>query len=217
MSYTGHVYPGGPVAALELHHVVLTKMSVGPLDNNVYVFRDRQTGQQLLIDAAAEPERILGEVDLAALVGVITTHAHPDHFAALGSVIDATEVDTMASSADAVKIHPRPTRIVAHGEYINFGASRVEVIELRGHTEAGVALLYSEGEEPPIVITGDSLFPGGVGKTSGGKDFDQLIDDVEARLFRRLPDETRVLPGHGDDTTLGAERPQLASWRRRRW
>jgi glyoxylase-like metal-dependent hydrolase (beta-lactamase superfamily II) len=93
-------------------------------------------------------------------VGVVTTHAHPDHFAALGSVVAITEVDTMASAADAGKIDPHPTRIVANGECIKFGASRVEVIELRGHTEAGIALVYGEGEEPPIVITGDSLFLG---------------------------------------------------------
>ena len=217
MSYTGHVYPGGPAAALELDHAVVTKMSVGPLDNNVYILRDRQTGQELLIDAAAEPERILSELELDSLVGVVTTHAHPDHFGALESIVAATDVDTMASSADAAKIHPRPTRTVADGEHIDFGASSVEVIELRGHTDAGVALLYSDGEASPIVITGDSLFPGGVGKTSGRKDFDQLLNDVETRLFDRLPDETRVLPGHGDDTTLGDERSQLASWRQRRW
>ena len=218
MSDTGHVFPGGPVAVLELQRISVSKMSVGPLDNNVYLLQDHASGEQLLVDAAAEPERILAELKLGALVGIVTTHAHPDHFGALGAVKTATGVESMASTADAPSIDPRPERLLKHGEHIRFGSSRVEVIELRGHTDSGVALLYEGASgEPPLVFTGDSLFPGGIGKTSGGDDFDQLIDDVDNRLFRRLPDATLIFPGHGDNTTLGSERPHLPEWRERRW
>ncbi len=218
MSYTGHVFPGGPIAVLEMDHILVLKLAVGALDNNVYLLQDRDTGQQVLVDAAAEPDRILSEMKPDSLVGLVTTHAHPDHFGALAAVATATGVETMASAADAPSIEPQPHRIVRHGERLDFGSSCVEVIELRGHTAAGLALLYqADSDEPPLICTGDSLFPGGVGKTSGGADFDQLIDDVEQRLFQRLPDETRVLPGHGDDTRLGTERPKLGAWRKRRW
>jgi glyoxylase-like metal-dependent hydrolase (beta-lactamase superfamily II) len=217
MTYHGHVEPGGDAQVRELAAIMITKVSVGPMDNNTYLLRDRATGGQLLIDAAAEPRRILELVGADGLDAIVTTHAHADHFGALADVGAATAAPLLASAQDAAGIEPPPTRLIGHGDTVRFGGSSVSVIALRGHTPGAVALLYDDPTGPPHLFTGDCLFPGGVGKTWSGDDFLQLIDDVEQRLFDVLPDETWVYPGHGDDTTLGRERPQLAQWRRRGW
>ena len=98
------------------------------------------------------------------------------------------------------------------------GNCSLEVIRLTGHTPGSIALLYDDPSGHPHLFTGDSLFPGGVGNTFGDSDaFRQLIDDVATKLFDRLPDDTWFYPGHGDDSTIGAERPHLAEWRERGW
>ena len=105
-----------------------------------------------------------------------------------------------------------------HGDVITVGDVTLEIIALRGHTPGSIAVLYRDPEGSPHLFTGDSLFPGGVGNTFGDESaFEQLITDVEERIFQRLPDETWFYPGHGNDSTLGAERPHLAEWRERGW
>ncbi|WP_116948538.1 MBL fold metallo-hydrolase [Jiangella endophytica] len=215
--YTGHVAPGGVPGVHELARLVVTKAVVGPLSSNVYVLRDRFAGDELLIDAAAEPARVLALCGEGPLRYVVTTHRHADHWGALAEVAAATGAVTVAHAADAPAI-PVPTTLAAHdGDRLTFGDVSVELVHLTGHTPGGLAVLYDDPTGPPHLWTGDSLFPGGVGKTHSADDFTSLLDDVEAKLFDRLPDETWVYPGHGDDTTLGAERPQLAAWRARGW
>lgn len=216
-AYSGHVRPGGVPAVHELAGLVVTKASVGRMDNNAYVLRCRFSGDELLVDAAAEPSRVLQACGDGPVRYVVTTHRHPDHWGALAEVAAATGAVTVAHEDDAPEI-PVPTGLtVRDGDTLRFGNAEVEVIHLVGHTPGSIALLYDDPTGPPHLWTGDSLFPGGVGRTSSPPDFASLIDDVERKLFDRLPDETWVYPGHGDDTTLGAERPNLAKWRARGW
>ena len=94
----------------------------------------------------------------------------------------------------------------------------LSVIAIAGHTPGSIALLYDDPSGHPHLFTGDSLFPGGVGNTFGDEAaFLQLIDEVETKVFQRLPDDTWFYPGHGDDSTLGAERSSLPDWRARGW
>ena len=110
------------------------------------------------------------------------------------------------------------TRTVQQGDTVAVGDCTLEVIAIAGHTPGSIALLYDDPDGHPHLFTGDSLFPGGVGNTFGDKDaFVQLVDDVETKVFGRLPDETWFYPGHGNDSTIGAERPHLAEWRARGW
>jgi glyoxylase-like metal-dependent hydrolase (beta-lactamase superfamily II) len=108
-------------------------------------------------------------------------------------------------------------RCVSDGDLLTVGACSLEVIHLVGHTAGSIALLYDDPDGTPHLFTGDSLFPGGVGRTESADDFASLLHDVSTKLFDRLPDETWFYPGHGDDSTLGAERPHLAEWRARGW
>lgn len=216
-SYTGHVTPGGPAAVHELSRLTITKMSVGPMDNNAYLLRDSETGTQVLIDAANDADRLLDLVGADGLDAVITTHRHADHFQALEHVVAATGCRTIAGVIDAPEIPVPTTDPVSHGDVVNVGRAALRVMHLRGHTPGAIALHYDDPFGAGHLFTGDCLFPGGVGKTWSDADFDALLSDVQEHIFDRLGDETWVYPGHGDDTTVGAERPHLAEWRERGW
>ena len=217
MAYTGTVAPGGPADVRQLPSLTISKLAVGPMSNNAYLLRCVATGDQLLIDAAADAPQIMALVGTAGLTGVVTTHQHHDHWQALAEVIEATNVPSMAHEADADGI-PVVTRTLREGDLVRVGGAELEVIHLVGHTPGSIALLYQDPDGTAHLFTGDSLFPGGVGNTRGNKeDFTSLIDDVEHKLFDRLPDDTWFYPGHGGDGTLGAERPSIPEWRARGW
>jgi glyoxylase-like metal-dependent hydrolase (beta-lactamase superfamily II) len=217
VSYTGQVTPGGPPAVRELAELTITKLSVGPMDNNAYLLRCHRTGEQLLIDAANEPHRLLALIGDAGLATVVTTHRHPDHWVGLDDVLEATGAASVAHPADAGEL-PVVTRTVADGEVIRVGECELAVIHLVGHTPGSIALRYDDPAGHPHLFTGDSLFPGGVGNTFGSKEnFESLVNDVEHKLFGRMPDDTWFYPGHGNDSTLGAERPAIPEWRARGW
>ncbi len=217
-SYTGKVVPGGPPDVRELSDLVITKVSVGPHDNNAYVLRCRETGEQLLIDAADDAPRLMSVIGSAGLATVVTTHAHSDHWQALKAIVDATGASSAAPALDASDLPVKPARLVGEGDRIKVGTCELEVIRLTGHTPGGIALLYTEPGGRSHLFSADSLFPGGVGNTSNDpKRFKALMTDVETKVFGRLPDETWVYPGHGDDTTLGTERLSLPDWWARGW
>jgi glyoxylase-like metal-dependent hydrolase (beta-lactamase superfamily II) len=223
MAYTGDVTTGGPSDVRRLPDAIIRKASVSAQDNNSYLITCRQTGRQVLVDAAddaprlraliAEDEAGGGELDL-----VVTTHQHWDHHRALKDVVAATGARTAAGREDAAHL-PVPADIeLANGDRLPVGRLFLDVVHLRGHTPGSVALVLTSSDGSVHAFTGDSLFPGGVGNTRGNKDnFVSLLDDVQQRLFDAYPDSTWVYPGHGKDTTLGTERPDLPQWRQRGW
>jgi len=217
--YTGEVETGGPADVRVLPGLTITKLAVSDMANNAYLLRDTATGEGLLIDAAADPAALLSLIGDAGLRTVVTTHGHWDHHRALPDVVAATGATPVAHAADAADLPIPVQRTVAHGDTVTVGDQSLEVIHLRGHTPGSIALVWRGPEGAGVhAFTGDSLFPGGVGNTQqDAARFASLIDDVEHRLFDVLPDETWVYPGHGKDTTLGAERPHLAEWRARGW
>ena len=219
MTYRGKVKPGAPADTRELANLIISKLAVDhQMANNVYLLRCRATDEQLLIDAADDADTILKLVGPDGLATVVTTHQHWDHHRALAAVVEATGAATVAGEEDAPELPVEVTRTVTDGDKVTVGECELEVIHLVGHTPGSIALLYDDPAGTPHLFTGDSLFPGGVGNTFGDKDaFASLIDDVEHKVFDRLPDETWFYPGHGDDSTLGAERPHLAEWRARGW
>ena len=178
------------------------------------------TGQGLLIDAANEAGRLIELIGDTPVGMIVTTHRHADHWQALPEVQKHTGAEVVAHSADADYLPVPVTHRAEHGEVLRFGDAAVSLIHLRGHTPGSIAILYDAGgrlADVPHVFTGDSLFPGGVGKTNSPADFTSLLTDVTERLFTPLPDATWVYPGHGNDTTLGVERPHLGEWRARGW
>lgn len=235
MTYTGQVVVDGPADVRRLDEIEIRKLAVGPLANDVYLLTCRRTGAQVLIDAADAPDDVLALVregsPTARLDVVVTTHRHLDQLRALASIVAVTGATTAVGGpdadavAEAADVHV--VRRLRHGDLVRAGDVVLEVVALRGHTPGSVALTYREPAEvraPEAVagrvhlFTGDSLFPGGVGST--GHDparFERLLADVTERVFDRYDDATWVYPGHGADTTLGAERPHLDEWRERGW
>jgi glyoxylase-like metal-dependent hydrolase (beta-lactamase superfamily II) len=217
--YTGEVEVGGPAQVRRLPGLTISKVAVSEMANNAYLLRCTATGEALLIDAAAEPEALRALVGGADLRTVVTTHGHWDHHRALREIVQTTGAQAVAHPADAAELPVPLGRTVAHGDTVTVGQQTLDVIHLRGHTPGSIALVWRGSDEAGAhVFTGDSLFPGGVGNTQQDPDrFASLIDDVDERLFGTLPDATWVYPGHGKDTTIGAERPHLAEWRARGW
>jgi glyoxylase-like metal-dependent hydrolase (beta-lactamase superfamily II) len=217
--YTGEVYVGGPVDVRELPRLTIAKVAVGGMSNNSYLLRCRSTGEGLLIDAADEADRLTEFIRVGGdpVTTIVTTHQHADHWQALAGIVAQTGARTMAGADDASGIPVATDRLLKHGEKLHVGDVELAVIGLRGHTPGSVALYYADPQGHGHLFTGDALFPGGVGNTRRPADFRSLIDDVETRIFDVYDDETWFYPGHGNDSTLGAERPQLAEWRARGW
>jgi glyoxylase-like metal-dependent hydrolase (beta-lactamase superfamily II) len=218
MTYTGDVAAGGPADTRELDGLRITKVSVGPMDNNAYLLVDKATGEALLIDAANEGERLLQLVGGIPLSTVVTTHRHGDHWQALAAVVAATGARTVAHPLDAPELPVEVSEVVRNGDTVPVGASALSVIHLRGHTPGSIALAYQDPATGNThLFTGDSLFPGGPGRTTNVTDFSSLMDDLEERVFAQFEDSTWFYPGHGNDSTLGAERPSVPEWRSRGW
>lgn len=209
--------------------LVVRALHVGPIDNVAYLLTSTATGAQALVDAAAEPDLLLA---LAAAHGdgrlalVVTTHRHHDHVGALAAVVGATGATVAGGDADADAIEEatgvRVGRRLAHGDVVALGGTALEVVALRGHTLGSVTLAHGPSgaaatADATVLLTGDSLFPGGVGNTQRDPErFATLLADVRERLFDRHADAL-VLPGHGAPTTLAAERPHLGEWAARGW
>lgn len=218
--YSGHVDAGSGLARRRITvggaEVEITKRSVGPMDNNAYLIHDLASGDALLIDAANDPAALTELVAAVRLVGIHTTHGHFDHWQALDAVRAATGAPVTLGPGDQEMMEPRADRIVTHGERLKVGEFEVELLHTPGHTPGSVCVLL-RADDHPHLFTGDTLFPGGPGNTFGdAAAFAQIMDSLRTVVFA-LPDDTWVYPGHGDDTTLGAERPSLDEWQTRGW
>jgi glyoxylase-like metal-dependent hydrolase (beta-lactamase superfamily II) len=191
----------------EVHAVV-----VGPMDNNVFVIRCTETGDGVLIDAANEHERLLELCSALGVRRVIETHGHWDHIQAVPAVRDAG-YDVAVTAADSEML-PAYDSILEDDDVIEVGRLRLRTIETPGHTRGSMCFAL---EGSPLLFSGDTLFPGGPGNTSfEGGDFATIIDSLDQRLFT-YPADTIVLPGHGNWTTIGSERPHLQEWVDRGW
>ena len=210
----------------DLPALTIRSISVSAMDNNVYLLTAKESGAQLLIDAADDLPAIQqlladGAADTSAaprLALIATTHQHWDHVRALEELVAATGARTAAGADDADALPVAVDVRVSHGDVGKFDGFDVTAVQLRGHTPGSIAFVYQDPEGPAHIFSGDSLFPGGVGNTD--KDparFNQLLTDVTERLFGAYPDSAVVHPGHGKPTTLGAERPHLEEWRARGW
>ncbi len=192
---------------VEIHKVV-----VGPVDNNVFVLRCTETGDALLIDAANEHERLLDLCRALGVTRVLETHGHWDHIQAVPELREAGY--SVAVTAEDSAMLPSYDEVIEDDSEITVGRLKLHTIHTPGHTPGSICFRLADH---PVLFSGDTLFPGGPGATKfPGGDFDTIIRSIEDRLLG-LPADTLVLPGHGDDTTVGTERPHLQEWVDRGW
>lgn len=219
-AYRDNIAPGDPSSVRVLAGLTVRKITVSSMNNCVYLLTCTRSGEQLLIDAADDADRIdaLVAEGTGRLDWVVTTHRHWDHARALAETLTRTRARSAAGAADAAALPVPPTVSLAHGDVLEFGDVRLDVISLRGHTDGSIALAYDDPGSRTHLFTGDSLFPGGVGNTTmEGQSFTSLYTDVVGRVFDVYGDDTWVYPGHGRDTVLGVERPHLGEWLTRGW
>jgi glyoxylase-like metal-dependent hydrolase (beta-lactamase superfamily II) len=192
----------------EIHKVV-----VGPMANNVFVLRCRETGDAVLLDAAKEHGLLLELCEALNVRTVLETHGHWDHIQAIPALRDAGyEVGVAAADAAMLESYDY---LLEDESVIDVGRLRLHTRATPGHTPGSMSFLI---DDSPVLFTGDTLFPGGPGATSyEGGDFERILESIESRMFRDLPSATLVMPGHGDDTTIGRERPSLDEWASRGW
>ena len=191
--------------ALEIRRILLP-----PYDNNCYVLVDPETKDSIIVDAPSNPDKIL---DLAAgtnLKLVVITHKHRDHWGALEALWERTRTEIAAHPLDAPDLPVKAQRQLSADDPLEFGRTSLRVLHTPGHTEGSICLLSSL-PAGPILISGDTLFPNGPGRTRNARDLDQIIESITAKLFP-LPDDTIVYPGHGEGTVLGIEKHRYAQF-----
>jgi len=191
---------------LEIHKVV-----VGPFENNVFVLRCTETGEAVLLDAANEHDRLLDLCRGLGVTKVLETHGHWDHIQAVPQLRDAGYA--VHVTAEDAGMLPSYDQVLDDDSVIEVGRLRLRTIHTPGHTAGSMCFLV---EGAPLLFSGDTLFPGGPGNTKNGGHFPTIIESVDTKLFT-LPPGTIVMPGHGLDTTIGAERPHLQEWADRGW
>lgn len=223
-SYTGRFTGEQKVAIRRLPHILIYKQQVGSMGNNAYLLLDENTGKALLINAAADYSTLADLIAQAvkpsgSLTAVVTTHSHPDHVGALSDIVRNLSPITLAGADDAPALPVQTDILVDDTTTFAFGDSRCSFITLNGHTPGSIAVVYRDpATEKHHIFTGDSLFPGGVGNTDHDPArFNSLLSDVTTKIFDVFSDDTWVYPGHGNDTTLGEERPHLPEWQERGW
>ncbi len=193
--------------AFEVHRYV-----VGPLDNNVYILKCRASSEALLVDAADAPELLAEAAERHHVHLVVQTHGHHDHIQAVpalrraGIPVAISPADAAALSGFDLELHD--------GAVLAIGRLRVRAIATPGHTPGSMCFSV---ENAPLLFSGDTLFPGGPGATSSPQAFATIVASISQRLFAHLSDDTIVLPGHGEQTTIGAEAPHLPAWIARGW
>ncbi|MGC1419667.1 MAG: MBL fold metallo-hydrolase [Acidimicrobiales bacterium] len=192
----------------EVHRFV-----VGPIENNVYVVRCKATGEATLIDAANEHDRLLRVASALGVTSVLETHGHWDHIGAVEQV-RAAGIDVWVRDEDAHML-PSYDHLLEDDTVHAVGRLKLRTVHTPGHTPGSISFAL---EETPLLFTGDTLFPGGPGNTTfEGGDFTTIIDSIEQRFYRVFSDDTIFWPGHGKESTIGAERSHLDEWVARGW
>jgi glyoxylase-like metal-dependent hydrolase (beta-lactamase superfamily II) len=192
--------------------VIRCLRDIGPFENNIFTLSDRVSGEGYIVDAGYEPQQVAHSVKDVHVRGILITHGHHDHHEHVDELRELVGAPVLIGADDSGMLASRPDGHLLDGQHLPFGSYALEIIHTPGHTPGSMCLLV-HGH----LFTGDTLFPGGPGNTQQDPErFARIIRSIRERLFS-LPDETVVHPGHGRDTSIGAERPHLDEWIARGW
>jgi len=184
-------------------HVQITRLELGPYGTNAYILTCRQTSDSVLVDAPGEPEKILQQLEGTGPKYILMTHDHMDHVGALSKVKSKLKIPLAAHASDRGGLPLQPDSLLDDGDMVSFGNIQLKVLHTPGHTPG--SLCYLTGK---FLISGDTIFPGGPGKTGSPAAFKQIVESITSKIFP-LPGETEIYPGHGDSSTLAKEKEEF--------
>lgn len=200
---------GVPELVITLDDVVVERFVLAPLENNAWLCS--WPGGGVLIDAPSDPDTLWRAAEERSITSLLITHGHADHIGA-APALAARGMSVWMGAADG-RDAPWVTYRIETSQRLVIDDVTIEAICTPGHTPGSVCFAFGQS----LCFTGDTLFPGGPGKTSSPQAFQTIISSISAELFARLPDPCVLLPGHGRTTTIGAERPSLPTWIERGW
>jgi glyoxylase-like metal-dependent hydrolase (beta-lactamase superfamily II) len=192
--------------------VIRCLRNIGPYENNIFIVSDEGTREAYVLDGGFEPEAIASAAEGLKIKAILVTHGHRDHHEHVGMLKGLLHAPVAIGMDDAAQLSIDPDFLIVDQQSFAFGPHSLQAIHTPGHTPGSMCFQYAGH-----LFTGDTLFPGGPGNTQ--KDpvrFERITSSIRERLFV-LPDTTVVYPGHGRDTTIGAERPHLDEWIARGW
>ena len=189
-------------------YVQIDRRTLGPFDNhcytNCYIITCLLTGDSVLVDAPAEAAEILKQLEGTHPRYILITHNHADHVGALSELKSKLRIPIGSHRLDAKGLPLRPDILLEDGETVSFGNISLKVLHTPGHTPGSLCFLIGK-----YLISGDTLFPGGPGKTESPADSKQIVESITRKIFV-LPDDTEIYPGHGDPTLLSKEKAEFA-------
>lgn len=181
---------------------------LGPYANNAYVIVDEATRRSIFVDAPIGSAEAIAAAGGSEVQMIIVTHRHGDHWAEIDSVKDALQAPVWCHEGDRAPYKAKVFDTLGDGDEVPFGESSLRVIHTPGHTPGSICL-YLQTVDGPALLSGDTLFPGGPGRSDNPAALLEMVESIASRLLT-LPEETRVLPGHGDDTTIAAAKREHA-------
>ena len=189
---------------LEEKGIRIEKFVLGPYGTNSYMIVCPLTEESVLIDAPAEEAKLLARLKGTHPKYILITHNHMDHLSGLSWVRSKLKISVAIHPLDSKALIQPPEVLLSDGDVISFGRRKLKVIHTPGHTPGSLCFLTER-----FLISGDTLFPGGPGKTRTPSELNQIIESITTKLFV-LPDETQIFPGHGDSTVLKKEKAEYA-------
>jgi hydroxyacylglutathione hydrolase len=184
--------------------IQIDRLTLGPFGTNSYILTCPLTGDSVLVDVPAEASEILKALKETNPKYILITHNHMDHLGALTEVKSKLRIPIGAHRLDAKGLPFRPEFLLEDGEKVSYGNISLKVLHTPGHTPGSLCFLFGNH-----LIAGDTIFPGGPGKTRSPIDFKLIIESITGKIFV-LPDDTAIYPGHGDSTLLGKEKEEFS-------
>ncbi|MFC1994729.1 MBL fold metallo-hydrolase [Chloroflexota bacterium] len=188
----------------EDNDIQIEKLELGPFGTNAYVIVCQATADSVVVDAPAEAARIAKRLKGTNPKYILMTHSHVDHVGALSALKAELKVPLAAHPLDARNLPLPPDTLLNHGDIVSFGRIELKVLHTPGHTPGSLCFLTGR-----YLVSGDTIFPGGPGKTGSPADFTQIIESITKKILV-LPDHTQVHAGHGDSTVLEKEKKEFA-------
>ena len=182
----------------------IEKLEPSPFASNAYVIMWQSTMDSILVDAPANPEMILQRLKATKPRYILLTHTHSDHIGALSVLRSSLNIPTAVHILEAGFSEPAPELLLEHGDVLHVGKAEIKVFHTPGHTTGSVCFLIGR-----YLLAGDTIFPGGPGRTSTPASFHQIVESIQREILT-LPDHIVILPGHGNACTVKQAREEFA-------